>query len=687
MPWPKGPWQSLTWSAMKPVLMRTVACELVLLGLALLAAPAQEGAPDLTTLKIEDLMNLDVTSASKKEQKISRVPAAIFVITQEDIRRSGAIDIPDVLRMVPGLEVAQINASTWAISARGFNGEYSNKLLVLIDGRTVYTPLFSGVYWDAQDVPLDSIERIEVIRGPGATVWGANAVNGVINIITQSARETQSGVATAEGGTLIHGAGRVRYGGRIGARGYYRAFADGFEIGHFLTPGHQNAEDDWYRFHGGFRLDEEISAKDSLTMEGEGIRGNAGEIVPAIISVQPPVNGNLDLRDRFSGWNVLGRWKRALSPGSETTLQVYFDRSTRGDTTYGTGLNTFDIDFQHHGLWGPRQDFVWGLGYRLNSDEIAHDFRFSATPTALNFQIFSAFVQDEIAIRPDHLYTSIGTKLEHDYFNGFNMQPTARITWTPEDRDMLWAAVSGAQRTPSRGETGVRENETVAPGPANLPLLVSVFGNPAQKNEHLIATEAGLRKAFAERLSLDSAVFFNHYQDLRSGEPGAPRLETDRPPVYLLVPFNIANLLRGETHGIEIFANVKLAPRWTLSPGYTFLTMHLHPDASSLDTTTAPVTEGGIPNQQAQLRSNVNLPGRWQWTTSAYFVGRLIYPKVPSYTRLDSNLSWQASERFSLGLVGQNLLQNFHREYSGGDSTVNASEIRRSAYARVTWRF
>jgi iron complex outermembrane recepter protein len=672
---------------MKPVLMRTVACELVLLGLALLAAPAQEAAPDLTTLKIEDLMNVDVTSASKKEQKISRVPAAIFVITQEDIRRSGAIDIPDVLRMVPGLEVAQINASTWAISARGFNGQYANKLLVLIDGRTVYTPLYSGVYWDAQDVALDSIERIEVIRGPGATVWGANAVNGVINIITKIARDTQSGVATAEGGTLLHPAGTVRYGGKLGARGSYRAFADGFEISHSLTPDHQNAEDDWYRFHGGFRLDEDISAKDSVTMVGEAIRGNAGELVPTIISLQPPVNGNLELRDRFSGWSVLGRWKHVLSAGSETTLQVYFDRSTRGDTTYSTGLNTFDIDFQHHGVWGRRQDFVWGLGYRLNSDEITQDFRFSANPPALNYQIFSAFVQDEIAIRPNHLYATIGTKFEHNYFNGFNLQPTARITWTPEDRDMLWAAVSGAQRTPSRGETAVQDNLSVQPGPDNLPLLISYLGNPAQKNERLIATEAGLRKAFTDRLSFDSAVFFNHYQDLLSGEPGAPLLETNPPPVHLLLPIYLGNKVRGETHGIEIFANVKLAPRWTLSPGYTFLTMHLHRDPTSLDTTTVPETQGGIPNQQAQLRSNVNLPWRWQWTTSAYFVGRLDAQFVPSYTRLDTNLAWQASDRFSLGLVGQNLLKNLHSEYGGSESTVSTSEIRRSAYARITWRF
>jgi iron complex outermembrane recepter protein len=672
---------------MKPVLLRTVACEWVLCALQLMAAPAKRPQTDLTNLQIEDLMNVDVTSASKKEQKLSRVPAAIFVITQEEIRRSGATNIPDLLRMVPGLEVAQVTPSVWAISARGFNGQYSNKLLVLIDGRTVYTPLFSGVYWDAQDVPLASIDRIEVIRGPGATVWGANAVNGVINIMTKIARETPGGMATSEGGNLDHGAGMVRYGGRIGARGAYRAFADGFEIGSFLTPDHQNAQDDWYRFHGGFRLDEEVSAKDSLTMEGEAIRGNAGEMVTTIVSLLPPVNANLALRDRFSGWSVLGQWKHVLSPGSETTLQAYFDRSNRGDTTYGYGLNTFDVDFQHHGVWRRRQDFVWGLGYRLNSDNSAREFRFSVNPQALTYQIFSSFVQDEIALRPDHLYVSVGTKLEHDYFNGFNLQPTARVTWAPEGQDMVWAAVSGAQRTPSRGETAFRENEAVYPGPDNLPILISVFGNPAQKNEHLIATEAGFRRAWTDRLSFDSALFFNQYQDLLSGEPGATRLEADPPPVHLLMPITIGNLLHGETHGIEAFASLKLADRWTLSPGYTFLTMHLHRDATGLDVGTGPETEGGIPNQQAQLRSNVNLPWHWEWTTSAYFVGRLAAPKIASYTRLDVNLVWHPSDKMSLGVVGQNLLQDLHQEYSSSVLTVTPSLVRRSAYARLTWRF
>jgi len=672
---------------MKPFLMRALTCELVLMVLPMLTAQAQNALPDLTALKIEDLMNVDVTSAGKKEQKLSQVPGALFVITTEDIRRSGTTNIPDLLRMVPGLEVAQINPSTWAISARGFNGEYSNKLLVLIDGRTVYTPTYSGVYWDTQDVPLDSIERIEVIRGPGATVWGTNAVNGVISIITKSARDTQKGMVTANGGTLEHIGGMIRYGGRLGNRGAYRVFTDGFEMGDFLTPEHQNGEDDWYIFHAGFRADAQVSAKDSLTLEGEGIRGNAGEMSNSIVSLQPPLNATLDLRDRFAGWSVLGRWKRAFSGGSETELQIYFDRSNRSDSTYGLGLNTFDLDFQHHVHWGRRQDFVWGLGYRLSSDQTGDDLRVSFQPQDLATQIFSSFVQDEIAIRPHRLYVSLGTKLEHEFYNGFNLQPSARLTWTPDDRDTFWAAFSGAQRTPSRVETSIRYNVAALPGPDNLPILISVFGNFSQLNERLIATEAGFRKQLSDRLSFDSAAFFNQYHDLASDEPGAPRVEAVPPPVHLLVPTYFANLVHGETHGIEIFANMKLASRWTLSPGYTFLTMHLRREAGAMDLSTAPETEGSSPNQQAQLRSNVNLPRHWQWTTSAYFVGRLPAQAIPSYTRLDSNLAWQASERLSLCLVGQDLLRNLHQEYAGSDLTVLPSLIRRSAYARITWRF
>jgi iron complex outermembrane receptor protein len=672
---------------MKPVLMRAVACELVLFAFVLLAAHAQSAQTDLTTLQIEDLMNVDVTSASKKEQKLSQVPAAIFVITKEDVHRSGADNLPDLLRMVPGMDVAQITPSVWAISTRGFNGQYSNKLLVLIDGRTVYTPIFSGVYWDAQDVPLDSIERIEIICGPGAAIWGANAVNGVINIITKSAREMQSGVATATGGTLEHGSGMVGYGGLIGGRGAYRVFADGFEMGHYLTPDHQNGEDDWHRFHGGFRVDTELSAKDSLTIEGEAVRGNAGEMFASIASISPPVNDTFAARDVFSGWSVLARWKRVMSARSESSLQVYFDRSNRGDGTFGIGLNTFDLDFQHHSNWGRHQDLVWGFGFRTNSDDTATTMRVSFTPADLTTRIFSSFVQDEIAIRPNRLYVSLGTKFEHEYYNGFNLQPTARMAWTPDDGDMFWAAISGAQSTPSPSTTSIRVNYDVFPGPDNLTALVSLFGNPNSKNERLTATEAGYRKQFSTVLSFAASAFFNQYRDLVSEEPGSPVLEANPAPEHLLIPFYIGNGLRGETHGIEMFANVKVANRWTLSPGYTFLTMHLHPYAGSMDTTTGPETEGGSPNQQAQLRSQVNFPRHWQWTTSAYFVGRLASPKIPSYTRLDTTLAWQLSDKISLGLVGQNLLKNLHQEYSGPDLTVLPSLVRRSAYARLTWRF
>jgi iron complex outermembrane receptor protein len=399
------------------------------------------------------------------------------------------------------------------------------------------------------------------------------------------------------------------------------------------------------------------------------------------------LNANLDLRSRFSGWSVLGRWKRVASADSETSLQVYFDRTNRTDTTYGIGLNIFDIDFQQHSHCRRRNDFVWGLGYRSNSDDTAPTFRISFSPADLKSHIFSSFFQDEIAVRTDRLYVTLGTKFEHEYYNGFNLQPTARITWTPSDRAMFWAAISGAQRTPSRVETAIRYNYSAEPGPDNLPILICVFGNPGQKNERLIATEAGFRKYLSGRLSFDSALFFNQYQDLSTTELGAPSLEANPPPLHLLIPNRFANLMHGETHGIEIFANVKLASRWTLSPGYSFLAMHLHTDAASVDGATVPETEGSIPNQQAQLRSNVNLPWHWQWTTSAYFVGRLEAQSVPSYTRLDTNLAWQASDKISLGLQGQDLLRNLHQEYNGPDLTIKPSLIRRSAYAWLTWRF
>src|SRR5579864_8710918 len=376
---------------------------------------SQEPSKDLGNQSIEDLMNIEVTSVSKKEQKLSRTASAIFVITQEDIRRSGATNIPDLLRMVPGLDVAQVNGSTWAISSRGFNDEAANKLLVMIDGRTVYSPLFNGVFWDAQQVPLEMIDRVEVIRGPGAAVWGANAVNGVINIITKKASDTQGGLISGGAGTYEQGFGTAEYGGRLGSGTYYRAFMSAFNRNHLIGVTGQNGQDDWDAYRTGFRVDTKFGVKNSFTVQGDAYNGSEGEVVAAVTSFQPPQPQTLNMRLGLGGWDVLSRWDRNISATSKTTLQVYFDRTNRGDPTYGEGRETVDIDFQHDFSWGKRQDFVWGLGYRATSDNIRGSIRVSFDPQKETDRLFSSFVQDEIAVVAHHVYLTVGAKLEHNH--------------------------------------------------------------------------------------------------------------------------------------------------------------------------------------------------------------------------------------------------------------------------------
>ena len=642
---------------------------------------------DLTQKSLEDLMNIEITSVSKKEQKTSEAPAAIFVISREDIRRSGALNIPDLLRMVPGVDVAQIDTGKWAISARGFNGQYSDKLLVLVDGRTVYTPIFAGVFWDSQNPLLDTIERVEVIRGPGAAVWGANAVNGVINIITRTANATSGGYLVAGGGSSGTGPEAFRYGGNTRNLGAWRVVAEGFHYNALPAVGGLDGHDDWRLIRGGFRTDSKLSAKDSLTTEGEAYEGNAGERANTPVSLVPPENAVLALRDRSSGWNVLTRWNRVISPRSQTSLQVYFDRTIRRDTTYNLGLNTFDIDFQHHFTWSSRQDIVWGLGYRMSADGTDPTLRISFTPQNRNTDLINLFAQDEIVVRPNQLKLSLGARVDENDYTGFGVEPSARLVWTPNSRSMFWSAISGAGRTPARSDTNIRVNYTAFSGPGGIPALVSLFGNPNQKNEHLTAFEAGYRDTWSSRFSLDSTVFYNRYHDLTSVEPGTPRLEANPAPPHLLIPSMFGNGLYGETHGIEVFANWKVTRFWTLSPGYSFLSAHLHPFPGSQDFTDSPVTEGSSPQHQAQLRSSISLPRNLQWNTAAYFVDRLPALEVPSYTRLDTSLIWNAGEYFSLSVVGQNLLRNLHPEFSGPDTTVQPGLMRRDAYAKIAWSF
>jgi iron complex outermembrane receptor protein len=667
-------------------------CLIILAFVGSLVTPAHaqqgpKGPQDLSSLTIEDLMNIEVTSVSKREEKLSRTASAIFVITQEDIQHSGATNIPDLLRMVPGLDVAQIDGSTWAISARGFNQQSSDKLLVLIDGRTVYSPLFSGVQWDAQGVPLENIDRIEVIRGPGASVWGANAVDGVISIITKKADQTQGGLVSGGGGTNEQGFGTVRYGGMLGARGAYRISSNYSNHSHLPDPSGQSGEDAWNALRADLRAEYGLTAKDSATVDISGYRGGEGERVPTVTSISPPVNQVLDLRQIFSGWSILSRWDHVFSARSDTSLQVYFDKTDRSDPTYGEGFSTFDLDFQHHLQWGTRQNIVWGLGYRHIGDATQGTLRVVFTPAAQTDQIFSGFLQDEIAIRPDSVYVTLGGKLEHNDFTGFVFQPSARIAWVANEHTMLWSSVSVAKRTPSFADIGVQFTQFASPGPGGLSVVAVAFGNPLEKDENLLATEAGLRREFGDRVSLDVTTFFNHYTGLRSTEPGAAFLESDPAPLHIVLPFVFSNLMHGETHGAEVAVKWKVSNRWTLSPGYAFLLMHMHPDPASQSLQAGFAMEGSSPAHQAQLRSHLVLPGQFQFDVSGYFVGRLPAQNVPSYTRLDAGMTWEPGERFSFSLVGQNLLQDHHLETTNPDLIIQSNLMKRSGYAKIVWHF
>jgi iron complex outermembrane recepter protein len=652
------------------------------------ACPAVQGQSpqtppqDLTGTSIEDLMNVQVTSVSKKEQKLSQVAAAIFVITPEDIRRSGATNVPDLLRIVPGLEVAQINANTWAITARGFNLQFANKLLVLIDGRAVYSPLFGGVYWDTQDVPLEDVERIEVIRGPGGTVWGANAVNGVINVITKKAADTQGGLVTSGGGTQAQEFGTAQYGGKFKEDTSYRIFTKYANNGHSPDLNGQDANDGWHLLHGGFRADTNLSKKDSVTTQGDIYTGKEGAtIVHTILS--PPENILVQRLAALSGGNVLSRWNHVFSNRSDMTLQFYFDRYNRDGPDSDEVRDTFDFDFQNRIMLGARQDLIWGAGYRHTADRTVGTIDKAFIPADSAKQLFSLFVQDQITLKPNRAYLYVGTKLEDSYFAGFDLQPSVHFAWTPSTHRTFWAGISRASRTPTRRDVNIVAALAALPGPAE----VALFGNPNTKSEHVIAYEAGYRAQPSNRLSIDLTAFLNTYSDLQSADTLSPFFDPNSVPPLLVFPTSFGNDLHGTTYGFEAAVNWKATQRWTLSPGYSFMQMHLHGDPNGDDAANVADAQGSNPRHQVQLRSHLELSSSLAWDANAYFVGRLPAQFVSSYTRLDTQLTWHLAERMELSLVGQNLLRDHHVEFNDQFQSVNSAQIKRSAYGKITWQF
>jgi iron complex outermembrane receptor protein len=657
--------------------------------LLLSASTAQPQSSPSTALaddSIEDLMNVEVTSVSRKEQKLSRTAAAVYVISQEDIRRSGATNIPDLLRMAPGVDVAQIDANTWAISVRGFNDRYANKVLVLIDGRTVYTPTTSGVYWDQLDVPLVDIDRIEVIRGPGGTVWGANAVNGVINIITKNSKDTQGGVVSAGAGSQGTGQGLAQYGGKIGQSGTYRLFGDYLNQGNLTaSDGRSEAADGWHMLHGGFRSDWTLSSDDSLTVQGDFLETGEGQTIAVVFANQLPLQRTFnDAVDVGSG-NLLTRWNHILTGGSDISLQVYFDRYNRYDEGVHEALNTLDIDFQHHLRLGARNDIVWGAGYRVTADNHTDGYGKAYVPLSRTNNLFSTFIQDEIALTPS-LWFTLGSKFEHNAYTGFEYEPGVRLLWQPTQRQAAWVSASRAIVQTSREEADLMIDQYTFPTQGGGFGVAEVLGNPDAKAEQLYDFEAGYRVQVNKPFSLDIATFSSYYHNLSDVVPEDPFFTADQGPPHLVLPYVFEYIGRAHTYGAEAAGTWSVSRRWRLSPSLSAI----HLTSSNNDgATNVSEDEDNTPEFQAQIRSSLDLPKNIDWDISVDHVGRLRDGgdgAVPAYNRVDTRFAWRLGEFTEFSVVGQNLLTPLHAEFHN-EYELRRTLIERSVFGKITWRF
>jgi iron complex outermembrane receptor protein len=620
----------------------------------------------LKQLSIEELMNLDVTSVSKLPEPFGRAPAAIQVITQDQIRRSGASSIPEALRLADNLDVAQQNSHDWAITARGFNTALANKLLVLVDGRTVYTPLFSGVFWNVQDYLLKDIERIEVISGSGGTLWGANAVNGVINISSKSAKDTQGLYLETGGGEpgLKSFAG-ARYGGLLAPDVFFRAYGKYFDRGNEVYAAGNNASDSWNMRQGGFRIDSYASPGNVLTVQGD--------LYGSDLNVAAGGSGSA------AGGNLLGRWSHVISADSNTSLQLYYDRTHLVDpitNQFGAAeiltdnLDTYDLDFQHHIRLNERNRIAWGLGYRFTHDVVQQAQNLAFLPPTLDRNLYSGFVQDEVML-VKNLFFTLGTKLEHNGYTGFEWEPSGRLQWNLAADQTLWSAVSRAVRTPSRVDSDIREPNS------STPILA---GNPGFRSETLIAYELGYRAHLGSKTSASLSTFYNDYNKVRSLNftPGT------------IVPLYFANDLAGDTYGAELSVDYQVLERWRLHGGYDLLKENIHVKPGGFDISHA-LNETEDPQQQFFIRSSFDLPRNIELDGALRWVDKLIANNnglpatVPSYFEFDVHLGWHPIPKLELSIAGQNLLHNHHPEYGVPTAIPNREEIQRSVYGRVSY--
>ncbi len=613
------------------------------------------------------MLATEVTTVSRQKSTLGRTPAAVFVITNDMIRRSGARSVPEALRLAPGVQVARGPAGRYAISIRGFNGVFANKLLVQIDGRSVYTPLFAGVFWDAQDVLLEDVDRIEVIRGPGATVWGANAVNGVINILTKSSAETQGLFVETGAGTFERGFASARYGGQLASDAHYRVYGKWFDrtTGNF-SGGVQ--DDNFVLGQGGFRMDWTPTDSDLITWQGDTYSGSLG----GQSSVAIPVFPFRELRtgdDPTRGGNSILRWTHTIDDETDWSLQLYYDRTERRFERIGLNedRDTYDLDYQVR--WRKQNHrLIAGLGYRLTADENNNDpFRFPFTSPSRNDNLFSVFIQDEIELSPDEWYATVGSKFQHNDYTGFEYQPTARLLWMPSPKRMAWLSVSRAVRTPSRLES---DYEFLLLPNSGVPVFPRFQGNPNLNAERLIAYEAGVRAQPVEYFSWDFSVFYNDYEDLIDFSIGAPFAD----PPFAYVPLLLSNAVDSRAYGFETIVNCDLRDHWSLQGTYSFL----RTGPQNLDSTS--------PRNQLTIWSSWDLGSHWKADLIWRYVDNLPEERIPSYNATDIRVAWAPQGPWEFAVVGRHLFDAPRLEF--GDGTFSqAMEIQSEVYGIVTLRY
>lgn len=607
---------------------------------------------ELKKLSVEELMNFEVMSVSKRPEKLIQAASAIQVISQEDIRHSGATTVPEVLRLANNLQVAQVNSSQWAITARGFNGVLANKLLVLIDGRVVYTPMYAGVFWDVQNLLLEDVDHIEVISGPGGTLWGANAVNGVINIITKSAAKTQGLFAEAAIGTELRSLGSLRYGGKLSDNLSYRVYGTAFKRGNTIFEDSVEANDNWKMAQGGLRLDWDATEKDVVTFQTNVYNG------------RPDPDGGKPVE--ASGSNATARWNRTLSEKSGFQFQAYYDQTWRDfRNNFTEKLKTYDAEGQHRLQIGRAQELVYGLGFRLMEHAVENLEGFAFRPANKSLYLYSAFLQDDITLIRERLRLTAGIKVEHHTYSGFQYQPNMRLSLTPATEQTVWASVSRAIRNPARIDREFYLD--LAPG---IPFIVGSDSKP----EEVIAYELGWRTQPLKNLSLSLATFYNEYDNIRTVEPGPPPFG---------IPVTFGNGVKGNTYGVELSAACQVSDWWRLRGGYTFLKKELTIKSTSGDLNGGRA-DSNDPEYQLLIQSTMNLPGRVELGAVFRYIGELPQPPVAEYAGLDLRCSWKVHTSIELSIVGQNLIKESHTEFI--PSSPAPKGVERSVYAKMAFR-